>query len=561
MRLQNIFVVAVALAATLMPKTLFAQEHKHVEVTTTYSTDMAQGTKLIAPASVAEDSNLQPEIEYSINTDIWQINLDDHYFDPARASYWDYSRPIKTYLRTGFGMPGCSDIKFRYTTQNVRVGYFSVGFTHDGNFAARKNINEQLMPGGGLMRKVGESYDMSNGVSLVAGTFLGSQMLEVDANIGLDLYNRYAVRDKDVAALGFQNAGVKVTYGDNFSNLSRLNFGIDIHGGYWAHNAPGVGEESHALSQYNAGGGLRFARNFGVNTFGIKLGGDMYQSMYTSYNNLRVSLEGEYSRDFGFVSLESALGYMFDKVKDAPKISHMPILRAKVLFDAGIEFVVPYIEANTSISQNSAAGLYGVNPYIDYNVAQDVMLAMPNSRSHDFAFGAMGTLLNTSFTYRVYVGRSSIHDQLVWYVTENGNFGVATTDNKRMLLGAEVGYSPVGGLMLTAKLNVHNDNYDSEYKIDSPRFRGEFMADYTLKRWRFYASADMVGKREWSAVIASDAMVAPMTIDVRAGVSFKATSKWKLFVDGFNLLNNNIYNYAYYYANGMGFMAGVEIDF
>ena len=162
---------------------------------------------------------------------------------------------------------------------------------------------------------------------------------------------------------------------------------------------------------------------------------------------------------------------------------------------------------------------------------------------------------------RLYAGRSGIKDMLVWYVTPNGNFGVDTTDNKRMFFGAEVGYSPVGGLMLTAKIDLHKDNYKSAYKIDAPRFRGEFMAEYEIKRFRFYASANMIGKREWSAEVESDAFSTPMTIDVHAGMSVRATSKWKFFIDGFNLLNNQIYNYAYYYQNGLGCMAGVEIDF
>ena len=156
-----------------------------------------------------------------------------------------------------------------------------------------------------------------------------------------------------------------------------------------------------------------------------------------------------------------------------------------------------------------------------------------------------------------------MRDMILWYITADGNFGVDTTDNKRLFFGAEVGYNPIGGLMLTAKVDLHKDNQsNNKYKIDAPRFRGEFMAEYTLKRWRFYASADMIGKREWSAEIeSSDAFATPMTIDVCAGVSIRATSKWKIYVDGFNLLNQKIYNYANYIQNGMGVMAGVEIDF
>ncbi len=560
MRLSNIFLVTFALVAFLVPTKVAAQEHKHVEVTTIYNPELAQATKLVAPASVAEDSNLEPEIEYTINTDIWQIELDDHYFDPAKASYWDYNRPIKTYMRAGFGVPVCSDLRFRYTTQNSRVGYFSVGFNHDGNFSARKNIDGEL-------RKVGESFDMRNGVSLVAGTFIGSKMLEVDTKINLDIYNRYAESVAEVASLGFQDLGLKLKFGDSFSNLNRLNFGVDVHGGYWAHETPAVDKITSALSQFNAGGALRFARNFYKDTFGIVVGGDIYQSLFTTYNDLRINFEGQYSRDFGFVALESALGYMFDKVQDAEKPAHFIMPRAKALFNVGLDYVTPYVELNTTVSQNSAAELYKMNPYIDYNVAQDVMLKMPNSRSFDIAVGAMGSVYKSRLTYRVYAGVNRMKDCVVWYVTKDGNFGVATADNKRSFIGAELGYNPIGGLTLTAKVDAHKDNTDSKYLFDAPKFRAEFMAEYILKRWRFYTSANMMGAREWSSELGADgkplfdSFKSDSTIDLRAGVSFRATSKWRVYVDGYNLLNAEIYDYAYYYRNGMGVVAGVEIDF
>lgn len=560
MRLSNICITAIALLVFVTPSKVVAQEHKHVEVTTVYNPELAQASKLVAPASVAEDSALQPDIEYNINTDIWQIELDDHYFDPARASYWDYDRPINTYMRAGFGSAGSSDLRFRYTTQNVRVGYFSVGFNHDGNLSKRENMDAVLRP-------FGESFDMRNGVSLVAGTFLGSQMLEVDTKINLNTYNRYAERVAKASRLNFTDLGLKLTYGDSFSNLNRLNFGIDLHGGYWMHNTPAVDNVTNALSQFNAGGALRLARNFYKDTFGLKIGGDIYQSLLTTYNDLRISVEGQYSRDFGFVSLESALGYMFDKVQDAKKPASILMPRAKALFNVGLSSLTPFVEINTAVSQNSAAELYRLNPYIDYNIAQDAMLAMPSSRSYDLSAGVVGSLFKSHLTYRLYGGISLMRDSVVWYLTNAGNFGVATADNKRMFFGAELGYNPVGGLMLTAKVDAHKDNTDSKYLFDAPKFSAEFMAEYTLKRFRVYCSANMVGERVWSRELDADgnSLYEPFksesTIDLRAGMSIRATSKWRVYVDGYNLLNARIYDYAYYYRNGMGVVAGVEIDF
>ena len=553
MRLSKIFLATVALAMFAVPAKVVAQEHKRVEVTTIYSPDLALGTKLVAPASVAEDSDLEPEIEYSINTDIWQIELDDHYFDPAKASYWDYNRPIKTFMRAGFGSHGGSDFKFRYTTQNVRVGYFSVGLNHDGNFSKRENMDGQL-------RTIGQSFDMRNGVSLVAGTFLGSQMLEVDTKINLDTYNRYAESVADVSMLNFQNIGLKLTYGDSFSNLTRLNFGIDIYGGYWGHETPAVDKVTSALSQFNAGGALRFARNFNSGTYGLKVGGDMYQSLLTTYNDLRINAELQYSRDFSFVKLESAIGYMFDKVQDIEKPAHFIMPSAKALFNVGLPYLTPYLELNTTVSQNSTGELYKMNPYIDYNVSQDAMLKMPNSRSFDIAVGTMGSLFQSRVSYRLYAGVNLMKNSVVWYVTNSGNFGVATADNSRKFVGAELRYNPVGSLTLMANVNAHKDDTDSKYLFDAPKFRAEFMAEYTLKRWRFYTSANMMGERVWSCESEST-FKSESTIDLRAGMSFRATTKWKIYVDGYNLLNARIYDYAYYYRNGMGVVAGVEIDF
>ena len=56
MRLSNICITAIALLVFAAPSKVVAQEHKHVEVTTVYNPELAQASKLVAPASVAEDS-------------------------------------------------------------------------------------------------------------------------------------------------------------------------------------------------------------------------------------------------------------------------------------------------------------------------------------------------------------------------------------------------------------------------------------------------------------------------------------------------------------------------
>jgi hypothetical protein len=77
---------------------------------------------------------------------------------------------------------------------------------------------------------------------------------------------------------------------------------------------------------------------------------------------------------------------------------------------------------------------------------------------------------------------------------------------------------------------------------------------------------EVIGRRNWSCVAdvegaTTDIFTAPLTLDLRAGISFRASRMVEIYADGYNLLNSRIYDYAYYYRNGAGFMAGVKIDF
>jgi hypothetical protein len=66
-----------------------AQE-SNVEIVTTYTPEIASATKLLAPTSIADDPRIDPDIAYQVTPSLWQISLDAHNFNPARASYWDY---------------------------------------------------------------------------------------------------------------------------------------------------------------------------------------------------------------------------------------------------------------------------------------------------------------------------------------------------------------------------------------------------------------------------------------------------------------------------------------
>lgn len=534
-----------------------AQEHKRVEVTTIYTPEVEKSTKLDVPATVAEGSDIEPEIDYNVTPETWQIKLQDHNFKPAKASYWDYNRAEHCYTRLSAGYPFMTDAELRYMTQNVRVGYFGAGINHKANFSPQQS-------GLGVQRSIADGYDMQNGVNAGGGVILGRRMLEANVDYNFDIYNTYAVAGKP-SRLYFNDADVVVRYGDNFADLSRMNFSVEAHGGYWSH-VPPVAAADSAIPEYRLGLSAQLMRDFKGNVVGLGAEYDMWQATASSYRDIRFGATFDYSRDFGLVAIDASLGYLYDRVLGREQASHfiLPALRAD--FDLHIDALRPYLDINSTVSQNGASQLYGENPFLDYGYSEAVMLGMPNTLSYNLSAGITGVAFSSRLSYRAYVAMNLMRDYVSWYMIDMAVFAPAAADNNRLAFGTEVEYRPLGGLSIGAMFYLHSDNSRSEYAISDARMRGALDVKYNIKRWKFYLQGELMGRRCWSLLeadgsITKEAFSAPARFDLGAGVGYRLSQRFEIFVDGYNLLNQEIYDYAYYGRNGIGFMAGVKIDF
>lgn len=589
MRKRDIIFAVLALVVAAVPFKASAQEHKRVEVTTIYNPEVQPAKKLAVPTVIEDSPVIEPEINYGITPDTWQIELDDHYINPAKASFWDFGRAKRFHTQLGSGYPLISRATLRYATENVRLGYFGFGVDHGANFASKRSSD-------GVLRSMADSYDMRNRAYIGGGVFSGCQMFEIGLEYTCDLFNNYAtaayqpnggsqlVGSPDMIPmvskpdlLVFHDADLVLRYGDDFANLSRLNFAVEAHGGIWSHALPPSGCTIFREMEYRAGGSLHFARRFGQNRIDLKGGFDMWQVVEDDYRNTRFDITVSYARKFGFVSVDASLGYMYDRVRSRTKPSHFFIPSARVVFDTGLRAITPYVELNTTVSQNGISNLYGENPYLNYRYyvddvhtpdKLDMFDAMANTRSYNLAAGFTGSDNASRVEYRLKVGANFMRDQLIWYVATPGTFSVATENNNRLFAGVEVDYRPVGGLLIAGKFYAHADNTDSPYVVDDARVKANVKVEYSIKRWKLYASGDFTGSRKWSgAVIDAQTRKAPVvfeaqpSFDLRAGVSLRTSKLVEIYVDGYNLLGSQIYDYAYYYRNGAGFMAGVKIDF
>lgn len=556
--MRRIYIFAITLfAAVVCISTTEAQaQNRRVEVTKAYSPEVTAATKIIAPTVINDTPVIEPDIEYNVLPDTWRTTLSAHDFSPVKATYWDFASPQHFYLMADAGYPLSSDLMFRYAMQVKRLGYLNVGVNHAGDYAARANQD-------GVMRKMANSFAMRNGVDVSGGLFVDKRLFEAKARYDHSLFNRYA-EVADPARLNFHDANIALRFGDAFVNLKRLNFSIEAHGGYWAHRLPVAAGGDDGYGEASVGASVKLARIFTkknrveLNAFyDMLMGGAVYRDM-------RFGIDVGYARRFNVIHMEAGVGYMFDKVLGRRKASHFITPHAKVLLDLKLNAFTPYVELDTRIGKNGVASLYRRNPYIDFVTMAPQFASMANDRSYNLSIGFTGNV-HTRFAYRAYFGVSFVRDYLLFYVNPYGNFNATTTRNTRLVYGAEVEYMPIGGLRLGGSVNGFIDKASTSYVINDPAYEANLYVEYTLRRWQFGISSDFVGKRQWSRIDEQGALLAPIEhrayIDLGARVSFRATNDLDIFVEGVNLLNAKIYDYANYYQSGIGFKAGVRLEF
>ncbi len=528
-----------------------------VEIVTTYIPEIAPATKHLAPTRIADDPKIEPAIAYQVSPSLWQITLQAHNFKPARASYWDYTNYRPLFAKIAVGYPLGSELRLHYTRQTPKLGYWGVGVDHVGDFAPR-TVD-------GLKRDIAQSYSISNRVSVGGGVFAGKYLFEGALVFDNEIVNGYAMDSPERRT--YNDAGLRLRFGDEFVDMEHLNFSVEAHGGVWMHRLPEAQSVDSHLVEYRAGGSVRLARDFSSNLVSVDLNYDMWRGAKDLLSgDMRIGGSVGYARKFGFVSVEAGLGYMYDRVKLHSKASHFVLPRAKVLFDINRASFAPYVELSTDVSYNGPSSLYKLNPYIDYVAMGDRLAKMSNTLSYNLMLGFTGTLFESRLVYHAFVGANFMSDHLFWYVSRNGMFGVTTASNSRLCVGAGAEYTPVAGLKLALDVNYHYDFHSSKYAESEADLTGAFKAEYMLRRWKFYVGADMLGRRTWTVLpqvegepIREFAM--PTCFDIGVGVSYRVNRFVEVFADGENLLNSRIYDFARYNRQGIGFMLGVKMDF
>lgn len=576
----------IAACAAVVPQLVAAQVEKRVEVTKAYVPRVESALKLAVEPDMTDTTRMRPEIDYTVTPLSLQTTLATRPIRPATVTYWEFNRPLPFYLKVGAGYPLNSVVDFYASTQNPSTGYLIGYLNHEGRYA--KIANE--------IGVKNNSTRMYNRAGVAAGKYFGRHVLEGELSCDNRMYHRYGsyttdpnLPEEQLRALGiggmndYGDAALSVRFGNDFQDLSRVNFEVGLHGDLFFDHSdlPGDGERSRQL---NLGAEGRIARGFGRSSFSLGIGYDAFggqQWLSGCWQQLiRASLRYHYAG--GVVGLEAGADYCHDRVETPGEPEALVetgdyfIPFARLVFNLGTPGLKPFFEADGGVSPNDFRTLTAVNPYVAPGTWLD-----KSSVDYNFRAGLGGSLWRNRFTYRVYAGFSVQDNRLFWatllersgaadeYETFASTFIPQLGRQTVTSFNGEIEYRPISSLRFD--LGVHGRFYNKEcdWANGEASFVGNVGVTYTGRKVAFGVGARMESERRWTTLdyLFSDEISylpvfrVPFTVDLRAHFDWHVSHRVTLFAEGRNLADQRLFDFARYPELGANFTVGVKATF
>lgn len=567
MMIKNSLKIVLCLAVVALPAVAAAQVAKQVEVTKAYVPEVAEAVKLPIEPNMVDTVKMRPEIDYSISPKMYSTSLATHSFNPATVTYWEFNRPKNFYIKAGAGYPLNTIGDVYASIHNTRVGYLLAYLNHRGEYAKLPNYKKEKT----------DAMQMHNKVGVAGGLYCGKRIFEGDVNYNSEMYHRHAFDGSDI---DFEDMEAKLRFGDNFTDLSRVNFEVAVVGNYFNDKAGWLSvDNKRRLQEAHAGAKARVAREFKKHYFELAAGYDGRWGFWDlddyADNTAMVGLKYGYKKEL--FELMVGADYYYDKVATREKASHYLLPQVKLRFNISQrEFVTPFLEIESELESNSYHSLVKRNPYLDF---VERNLSMRNSVNYDMRFGIEGRFAKDKFAYRLYAGMLFIENSIYWYNYDYMWLRPISARRTVMSLNLDMDYKPISNLELSAGLHGYVNNEfakldDKDIKGGRPKFDAYLKARYDFGKVAIGASSDFYGKTEWSSFERIDpaqapessnmqmrTVVTPFCANVNLNVDWQVAKQCTLFLEGRNLANAKIYHWAWYRELGIHFTVGARVNF
>ena len=274
---------------------------------------------------------------------------------------------------------------------------------------------------------------------------------------------------------------------------------------------------------------------------------------------------------------------------------------ASIAYDPADGKFMLYAELTGKVRRNDMRTLSRLNPYV--NPASIV----PNTEEHRVAGGIKGAAGHGRFSYNLYVGYTHEKNALQWVARfipnnvrdERADVGYMsfyipyTMTLKDLSLNAEFAWRPSSRLTFDGELHMHsfkgaedvyyNNNQPYTLAYGRPQLTARLRGEYRARKVSLEVEAQMQSVRHWTTytsvnekpsepdsdsglnlgrrVIGLYDFKVPVTVDLAARFNWFLSRKVTLFAEGRNLCDAKLYDWAYYRDYGVGFTAGVKLQF
>ena len=567
-----------------------AQVAKQVEVTKDFAPEISEARKMDIAPNMVDTITLRPEIDYSITPRSFASALGTHRFNPATVTYWEYQRKYPFYLKLGAGYPLNTVGDFYATTHRADVGYLTGYVQHYGQYSRLSYLNGYDNK---TYKRDNRAMQMNNKFGVMGGKYFGRYTLAGDLSYRMDTYHRYPLHNEYAEdgtpilefkrrKIDFDDVNLSLSFGDSFADYSHLNFKVyasaDLYNDKSEHFI-----EGDRYQQMNVSAGVALAREItkrGAFSFNFDYNGYYGLRSLKAYNNsmLGGTLLYRY-RSGGLIDMSVGAKVLYDhNPADAVKKSRwhaFPYLTLSLnINDKGA--VVPYVEIDGEVKNNSYYSLVRQNPYVAIlggtAGSLSVDSVVPNTSLYNVRFGVSGHTADSKFAYRFYANMSFLLNDVYWYNINQIFFGVVSADRNIWSLCGVVDYKPISQLLLTAQ--VKGSLYSNYSKVESamPDFEAMLKARYTHKKFTVGLSADMRSKTYWTCVQDSSifggssksfSFEAPFWVGLNVYADWHVNKTCTVYVEGNNLLGDAMptYRWAFYREMGASFTVGAKIQF
>ena len=274
---------------------------------------------------------------------------------------------------------------------------------------------------------------------------------------------------------------------------------------------------------------------------------------------------------------------------------------ASIAYDPADGKFMLYAELTGRVRRNDMRTLSRLNPYV--NPASIV----PNTEEHRVAGGIKGAAGHGRFSYNLYVGYMHEKNALQWVARfipnnvrdERADVGYMSfyipyaMTLKDLSLNAEFAWRPSSRFTFDGELHMHsfkgaedvyyNNNQSYTLAYGRPQLTARLRGEYRARKVSLEVEAQMQSVRHWTTytsvnekpsepdsdsglnlgrrVIGLYDFKVPVTVDLAARFNWFLSRKVTLFAEGRNLCDAKLYDWAYYRDYGVGFTAGVKLQF